>query len=79
MYGKQSSIEEVEREFADVINQSRRRVESGSVEADRVGALLRVMESSFTEGSLVSAVEDKIKVEDNLLRYGDMEHTPFKN
>lgn len=56
MCGKQRSLKEVERDFADVINQSQRRVEAGSVEADWVGALLRTMESSFTEGSLMSTL-----------------------
>lgn len=56
MCGKQRSLKEVERDFADVVDQSRRRVEVGSVEADQVGALLGMMESSFTEGSLMSAL-----------------------
>lgn len=56
MCRKQSSLGKVEREFADVIKQSRRRVEDGSAEADRIRSLLMVTGASLTEGSLMSAL-----------------------
>lgn len=56
MYGKQGSLEEIDRKFGDVIDRSRRKVGTGLVEAERVEALLTATEPSLTEESLRSAL-----------------------
>lgn len=56
MFGKQASLEELDREFADVTNRSRRKLKAGSAKVDEIQALFMATEAPFTEGSLKRAL-----------------------
>ena len=56
MDGKQASLQGIQNEFADVIDQSRRKVQADPVVADRIRALLTATKASFTEQTLRSAL-----------------------